>query len=1058
MLDSKDAKPTPFGERLLPTIIDEWAHNHPLKEVFQIPNSSDPNDGWKVLSSSAYATAINHVAYRIIDQFGQPTQGTFPTIAYIGPNDVRYLVMMVAAIKAGYKAFFISPRNSHQGQIHLFKQTDCRIIAYPQNSHAMVQPWLNDYPMMTMEVEPLDTMLLSSGPHFPYDKTFQEAKMDPVVVLHTSGSTGLPKPVVARVGMVAAGDAMHNLPPKHGTVLMMRGINGNLTINWTVPLFHAAGLLSSIHLGLYWDRPLAFGVDRPMSAGLMAESIDRLDVDIAILPPSILSAMSQDDDCVRALKKLKIVVFGAGNLANEVGRKLIQEGLRLMNAISSTEFSPYPLYFQSRPELWRYFIIPADIMGADWRKSDTDGAYKLVIKRQGAEPGLQGVFYTFPDKNEYDTHDLFTPHPTLADHWLYYGRADDIIVFSNGEKLNPVTIEEVVTVHPQIQGALVVGSGRFQAGLLIEPVSPPESEEKKVALMDSVWSLVSQANEDTVAHGRIARHMIALTDPTKTFPRAGKGTIQRAAALKLFEAEIGQLYEQDRVISSEDVAPLDLSSDQAAAESVLGLFRSNLGVSLPDLDSDLFAFGVDSLQVINATKLLQASVHQLGHHAIDEKLFPKTIYSNPTPFRLGRYIRGLVIHDDDASLAFEDDDVQQQLMKQLTEKYTKDFTSSKPNRPEGYHQAQTIILTGSTGQLGSYLLDLLIRSPQVSRIVCLNRAKDGGLEQQRQGMKERGLSSNFTEKSSFHHADISKPGFGLPSDVLRDLLHNADRWIHNAWPVNFNIPLESFEPHLRGVRNVADFATQANKRVAVIFISSIGTASRWDSTNGPIPESRLTDTSLAAAGYGRSKMVGSLILEAAAASGDFPAAVLRVGQIAGPEKGTGTWNKHEWIPSLIASSLYLGALPSDLDNASDIDWTPVEKIAALVLELAGITQLMDPADISGYYHGVNPHRTTWDSLAAAIKDYYGSRRIRELISFKEWTRRLEESGQSSTEIDLNPGIKLLDTYRGMVAAMESGHPSPRFATQRTEAQSPTMRQPQSITPDLMKQWCKQWGF
>ena len=32
----------------------------------------------------------------------------------------------------------------------------------------------------------------------------------------------------------------------------------------------------------------------------------------------------------------------------------------------------------------------------------------------------------------------------------------DVIVFSNGEKLNPVTIEEIVSDHPDLIGALVV--------------------------------------------------------------------------------------------------------------------------------------------------------------------------------------------------------------------------------------------------------------------------------------------------------------------------------------------------------------------------------------------------------------------------------------------------------------------------------------------------------------------------------------------------------------------------------------------------------------------------
>lgn len=39
--------------------------------------------------------------------------------------------------------------------------------------------------------------------HFPYDKTFEEAEWEPFVVMHTSGSTGFPKPVVARTASIS---------------------------------------------------------------------------------------------------------------------------------------------------------------------------------------------------------------------------------------------------------------------------------------------------------------------------------------------------------------------------------------------------------------------------------------------------------------------------------------------------------------------------------------------------------------------------------------------------------------------------------------------------------------------------------------------------------------------------------------------------------------------------------------------------------------------------------------------------------------------------------------
>jgi len=95
-------------------------------------------------------------------------------------------------------------------------------------------------------------------------------------------------------------------------------------------------------------------------------------------------------------------------------------------------------------------------MGIDWQRHESN-EYELVVRRKASDPGSQGCFYNFPELSEWRTNDIFEPHPTLKDHWLYKGRADDVIVFSNGEKLNPVTIEGIVSDHPLVKSALVVG-------------------------------------------------------------------------------------------------------------------------------------------------------------------------------------------------------------------------------------------------------------------------------------------------------------------------------------------------------------------------------------------------------------------------------------------------------------------------------------------------------------------------------------------------------------------------------------------------------------------------
>ncbi|KAI0016851.1 nonribosomal peptide synthetase [Xylariomycetidae sp. FL0641] len=914
--------------------------------------------------------------------------------------------------------------------------------------------------MHAVEVGPFDAWFPEHDvTPFPYNPTFEDAEWDPLLVLHTSGSTGIPKPIVCRHGMLAIGDAYHNVPDWEGRPTFVKGfaVDSEKRGFIPMPLFHAAGMYFFFLIAVYWGTPVAFGLpDRPLSSDLVTECLKFAGVKTALLPPAILEDMSQDDACIAELAKMNSVLFGGGNLAREAGNRLVKRGVRLQNVISATEFIPFPIFQQPNFDLWQWFIVSDDIFGTDWRKvAGEDDVYQLVVVRKDQHPGLQGFFYTFPDAKEYDTKDLYKPHPTLPNHWLYYGRADNIIVFSNGEKLNPVTIEEIVVDHPRLKGALVVGSNRFQPGLIIEPVAPhPKDEREAQELIDSVWPYVVHANEETVAHGQIGRDFIVVSNPEKPFLRAGKGTVQRAGTVKLYKDEIDNLYEKVGRVSSTDAPRVDVSSVETLMKSIGDLFETHLGRPVLAPDADFFSAGVDSMQVINASRLIRAGLEAAGHHVDAAHMATRVIYSNPTPQRLAQYIYSLVRGQSGHSTA-NGEHHELQSMKALWQKYTRDLPEAKKGRPAPADEGQTILLTGSTGMLGSYLLDLLVRNPHVKRVVCLNRADDGGAKQQARAMHDRGLAPDYATKTTFLHADMSRSDFGLPREDFAQLLETCDRIIHNAWPVNFNIPTESFEPHIRGTRNVANFAAAASKRVAVAFISSIGTVDRWDAKQGLIPERRLEDLELPGGGYGRSKMISSLILEDVAKVAGFPAAIIRVGQIAGPEAEAGFWNKQEWLPSIIASSLYLGALPYELGHMNRVDWTPVERIAQMVLEIDGVSQKLPWDKIEGYYHGVNPSATTWNELAPAVQSFYGETRISELIPFKDWIDRLEESQARDTKsLGKNPGLKLLDAYKGMASPL----PPMAFDVTKTLERSPAMRAAKPVTPELMQHWCGQWGF
>ncbi|KAF3069989.1 Iterative polyketide synthase CazM [Trichoderma lentiforme] len=1043
--------------RSLINIIDDDAAKEPNRPFIFIPRSNQPQDGWEPVTYGQMANAVNHVAHTIKEMAANDIQeDNFPTIAYIGPNDVRYIIIMLACIKAKCKAFFTSPRNTIEGQLSLLAATDCHYFLYGEGYQPVIKKILAQRQMHASQVPSAKDWITAKADYFPYQHTAYESRWHPWIAMHTSGSTGMPKPIVINQANIQLCGALRHFRDERNNPSLYEGWASRASRLFNpMPLFHGVGIAASLMFTVYYGLPCALGIpERPLSEDLVKECLANSGVDAALLPPSVIDGMSQTEDGLKAITNLNFISYSGGNLSGAVGDKLVANGAFIINMLGSSEAFPMALQFQSDPNLWQYFIFNADVMGAKFTPTMWDGIYGLTIQRKDPlDPGLQPTFYNFPDKQEFVTGDLFQAHETLPDHYKYYGRNDNVIVFSNGEKLNPVTIEDIVVSHPAIKNVLVVGQERFQPAMILEPKGMLKDDAEAEALIDDVWPLIEEANQHTVAHGQIVRELVAVSDPKMPFFIAGKGTVQRVQTVNLYKEYIDGIYERAEATLSN--VTLDIASREGLASSIHELLRDKLGIEQLERDADFFGIGIDSLQVMTISKLLRGGLKRSGVEFDESIIATRVIYSNPSVNRLAEFLFRSISPSDEQEISESYHAQQIKDMQDMVAKYTQDLPERNVSQTNPNDTDQTVILTGSTGSLGSYILDQLISSSHVSKVYALNRGGDGGFSRQCVVSASRSLSLDFS-KVEFLGVDVSKPKFGLDAAKYAELLSSTDRIIHNAWPVNFNMSIASFEPYIRGVRHFVDFAGAASKKVALVFVSSIGTAINWTASE-PVPERRLEDPTLADLGYGISKLASGWILDAAAEKSGLAAASVRVGQIAGPKEGNGIWNPQEFVPSLIASSLYLGVLPQRLGIYQNVDWVATEDVAGILIDLAGISKPVPISEISGYFHAQNPTKVQWPEMIEVLRDFYGDR-IKEVVSLDKWVSLLEASAAEGGNVDKNPGVKLIDTYRGLSEVDKSGVPPLSFAMTRTASKSKTAAALQPITPELMRKWCEGWNF
>jgi len=86
--------------------------------------------------------------------------------------------------------------------------------------------------------------------------------------------------------------------------------------------------------------------------------------------------------------------------------------------------------------------------------------------------------------------------------------------------------------------------------------------------------------------------------------------------------------------------------------------------------------------------------------------------------------------------------------------------------------------------------------------------------------------------------------------------------IHNAWRVDFNLSLASFEPNIHSTRNLIDLALASpyTSTLRFLFTSSVSSAQGWDPSRGAFPEEVQTDAGVAVGiGYGEGKYVAERV-------------------------------------------------------------------------------------------------------------------------------------------------------------------------------------------------------
>ncbi|KIK79350.1 hypothetical protein PAXRUDRAFT_36462 [Paxillus rubicundulus Ve08.2h10] len=871
-----------------------------------------------------------------------------------------------------------------------------------------------------------------------------------------------------------------------------------------LPPFHAFGLVTQLYAPLaclstavvYSPRTVKDPHAQPVipTRDNILEYVRQTKCHFLMIVPTFLEQMATSEEAIEVLKNIEFVCFGGGPLAVKVGDALWAAGVSLCSSYGGTEFGT-PVAAANKQDIadgdWGWMRFGDDI-NVRWVSQGDDTYECQVLVRsihhviwsianklhQSTENNRVAV-ENLPDVRGYATADIFVKHPT-KDMWKIIGRVDDVIMLASGEKTVPAPIESIINSSPLVKGAVMFGRERNQAGILVEP--RPEhaidvnDEKAVVEFRKKIWPVVEEANKTSPAFSRIFKEMILVTSSDKPMLRAAKGTVQRKGTLQAYGAEINALYD---TAEASPLSPNGLAGPSAWTSEVLEkwlLEHASVISHGHHLDSriDLFAQGFDSLSVTYLRNQLVGALRKSPDPEIQKavsRIPSNVVFENPTIQQLSSRVAALV-NENAAEQLIDSREQHKRAINAMIEKYSiglhgpADGILNDSGIAGKLIEPAVVLLTGSTGGLGSFLLAQLLESPVVKRVYALNRPSSAATIGQREKLAflDRGLPADLLDSKKLVYivADASQEKCGLPSALYEEVRDSITVIIHDAWRLNFNLAISSFEDSIRATRNLVDLGLQSpqSRSIRFLFTSSVGSAQSWDNNKGPFPEEIQVDPSDAiGAGYGESKYATERVL----AQSGLHATSLHIGQIAGGPNGS--WATTDWFPIIVKSSAALGVLPA---AHGVVSWMREECVAHAILDIAFAKEAPPPA-----LNLVNPRRVPWVDVICSvrhciIKEKGLTSDALPIVPFADWFALLEKSAQGASKDDLAkiPGIKLLEFFRAMALGDQVTHQRwpgvteaggmTNFSTTKSQRVSQTMARMQPIGEADAESWVRYW--
>ena len=501
-------------------------------------------------------------------------------IALLGPTDLGYIITFFALARLGFTSLCLSPRLAPNAIEKLIRETGAVAIIPGLSSQTV------SIVAQLQELVQIKTIIQTSRADFDkptwIEAQFQRQNINrdaekewTLAILHSSGTTGLPKPIY-----LSHRRTMMKVPAPKGQNELC-----------TFPFFHGYGQWIVIHGIMERKTVNMYNPTLPVTAEYVIKVLNHIRPDVLHVVPYTMELLAQTEAGIDAMRHCERLVFGGSAAPDDLGNSLVAKGVNVETAWGATEIGILGTSFNRAQgdNSWDYIRIPPHIAKYIWMKPLEDDTYECVFLH-----GLEALVVSNSDDppKSFHSKDIFVKHQRL-EAWKHIGRLDDRITLLNGEKVLPVPMEGRIRQHRLIRECCIFGTGKSIPGIFVfrNDASQDMSDQEFV---EAIWPTIQSANAQAESFSQISKETIVPLGADIDYPKTDKESIKRSQIYRVFAKDMESVYEK---LDCTGTGTLQLDIP-AMEDWIVKTFKETLGVDVSTSQHDFFAAGVNSLQAL----------------------------------------------------------------------------------------------------------------------------------------------------------------------------------------------------------------------------------------------------------------------------------------------------------------------------------------------------------------------------------------------------------------------------------------------------------------------------